>query len=142
MKAYRIRFFTEDNYHKYMSGYNNYICDYMTVNANSKEEAVAIAKTKKSGYRIDEFSVQDFETIQAREEKFKAWEEDQVTKRKQAQAKRKATEQRKAKEAGMTVKEYRAEIARKATVTKLTNEIAELEKEIERKKAALKRISR
>ena len=141
MKAYRVIFFTEDNYNKYMSGSNNYDSDCMSVNADSKEEAIAKAKAKKPGYVIHEHAVEDFETIQTREENFKAWVENKATKEKQAQAKRKATEQKKAEEAGLTVKEYRAEIARKATITRLTNEIAELEKEIKRKKAALKRIS-
>ena len=142
MTAYRVIFFTEDNYNKYMCGSNDYDSDCMSVNADSKEEAIAIAKAKKPGYIIHEPAVEEFEVIQAREERFKAWADNQATKEKQAQAKRKATEQRKAAEAGLTVKEYRAKIARKATITRLTKEIAELEKEIKRKKAALKRISR
>ena len=142
MTTYRITIFTEDNYHKYMSGYNNYDSKYVYIAANSKEEAMALCQTQNPGYIINKFSVKDVETIQAEEEKFKAWEENKATKEKQAKAKRKATEQKKAEEAGLTVKEYRAEIARKATITRLTNEIAELEKEIKRKKAALKRISR
>lgn len=142
MTTYRMTIFTEDNYHRYMSGYNNYNSEYIYIAANSKEEAIAIAQTQRPDYIVNKFSVKDVETIQAEEEKFKAWEEEKAIKEKQAKERRKATEQKNAEKAGLTVKEYRAEKARKAKITRLTNEIAELEKEIERKKAALKRISR
>ena len=132
--------FTEDSYHKYMAGYNDYHSEYIYIAANSKAEAIAIAQTQRPGYIVDKFSVKDVETIQAEEEKFKAWTEHQAIKEKQAKEKRKATEQKNAEKAGLTVKEYRAEKARKATITRLTNEIAELEKELKRKKAALQRI--
>lgn len=140
MTTYRVTIFTEDNYHKYMCGYNNYNSEYIHITANSKEEAIAIAQAKYPDYVVNTYAVKDVETIQAEEEKFKVWAENKAIKEKQAKEKRKATEQKNAEKAGLTVKEYRAEKARKATITRLTNEIAELEKELKRKKATLKRI--
>lgn len=140
MTTYRVTIFTEDNYHKYMCGYNNYDSEYIHITANSKEEAIAIAQVKYPGYVINKYAVKDVETIQAEEEKFAAWAKNKAIKEKQAKERRKATEQKNAEKAGLTVKEYRAEIARKATITRLTNEIAELEKELKRKKTTLKRI--
>ena len=140
MTTYRVAIFTEDNYNKYMCGYNNYDSEYIHIAANSKEEAIAIAQARYPGYVVNTYAVKDVATIQAEEEKFDAWAKNKAIKEKQAKEKRKATEQKNAEKAGLTVKEYRAEIARKATITRLTNEIAELEKELKRKKAALKRI--
>lgn len=138
MTTYRVERFTEKDYHNYMTGGYNYRSEDVYVEANSKEEA--IARAQKAGYIINEYSVKTVEEIEERERKFKEWEANQEAKAKAAKAKREATEARKAAEAGMTVAEYRKEKARKATITRLEREIANMEKELENKKRALKRI--
>lgn len=138
MTTYRVTRFTEKDYNKYMCGYNNYNSEYIYVEANNKEEA--IARAQKAGYIVNEYSVETVEEIEERERKFKEWETNQEAKAKAAKAKREATEARKAAEAGMTVTEYRKEKARKATITRLEREIAEIEKELNNKKRTLKKI--
>ena len=73
------------------------------------------------------------ETAAEKEERYKK----EAAERK---AKKEAAEAKKAAEAGMTVKEYRAEKRRVALAKKLTKEIAEMEKELLRKKALLKEL--
>ena len=138
MTTYRVAIFTEEDYGKYMSGSNNYDNECVYVDANNKEEA--IKKAQRVGYIVHEPSVKTFEEIQEEEENYKTWVADRTKKEAQIQAKRKATEERKAQEAGLTVEEYRKEKARKATITRLEREIAEIEKELKRKKATLKRV--
>ena len=62
MTTYRVAIFTEDNYHKYMCGYNNYDSEYIHIAANSKEEAIAIAQAKYPGYVINKYAIKDAET--------------------------------------------------------------------------------
>ena len=66
--------------------------------------------------------------------------EEEAKKRAERKAKREANEAKKAAEAGLTVKEYRAERKRVALAKKVAKEIAELEAELARKKALLKKL--
>lgn len=66
--------------------------------------------------------------------------EEEAKKKAERKAKREANEAKKAAEAGMTVEEYKAECKRIALAKRLANEIAELEKELARKKALLKEL--
>lgn len=138
MTTYRVTRFTEKDYNNYMTGGYNYRSEDVYVEANNKKEA--IARAQKIGYIVNEYSVETVEEIEERERKFKEWETNQEAKAKAAKAKREATEARKAAEAGMTVTEYRKEKARKATITRLEREIAEMEKELNNKKRTLKKI--
>lgn len=86
-------------------------------------------------------------TIHARVEELpehtKTWTEiveEEAKKKAERKAKREATEAKKATEAGMTVEEYRAERKRIALAKRVANEIAELEAELARKKALLKKL--
>ena len=75
----------------------------------------------------------------------KTWDEiheEQKQKEAERKAKRKATEERKAAEAGLTVEEYRKEKAKKSTITRLKREIDELEKELAKKKAILEEVEK
>ena len=57
-------------------------------------------------------------------------------------AKKEAKERAKAEEAGLSLEEYRAEKKRLALVKKINKEIAELEKEIARKRAYLEKLNK
>lgn len=57
-------------------------------------------------------------------------------------AKRYAADEKKAREAGMTVEEYRKARARKAAITRTKNEIAALEKELGKKRKYLKKLDK
>ena len=59
-----------------------------------------------------------------------------------AAAKKEAKERAKAEEAGLSLEEYRAEKKRLALVKKINKEIAELEKEIARKRAYLEKLNK
>ena len=73
-------------------------------------------------------------------ETFAEWREEENRKKAARKAKKEANEARKAAEAGMTVEEYRAKCKRATLAKKVANEIAELEKELARKKALLKEL--
>jgi hypothetical protein len=53
MKIYRIEMMTEASYHNYMCGGNNYRVDYYDVEAESAEQAVAIAKQDNPSYYVN-----------------------------------------------------------------------------------------
>ena len=138
MTIYEVERMTDENYHMMMSGSNYYYSEIIKIKANNKEEANE--KAKKNGYVVIDNWTKSLEEIEAEDARIEAYLKKEEEKREKAKAKRKAAEERKAAEAGMTVEEYKKEKARKAKITRLENEIAELEEELKNKKAELKRL--
>jgi hypothetical protein len=56
MKIYRIEMMTLANYIEYMGGGYNYKVDYYDVEAETKEEAIAIAKKDNPNYHINTYA--------------------------------------------------------------------------------------
>ena len=53
MKIFRTEMMSETNYNEYMSGWNNYTIMYYDVEAETKEEAITIAKKDNPDYHIN-----------------------------------------------------------------------------------------
>ena len=56
MKIFRTEMMTESNYSTYMGGGYNYKVDYYDVEAETKEEAIAIAKKDNPDYYINTYA--------------------------------------------------------------------------------------
>lgn len=56
MKIFRTEMMTSGNYHEYMMGGYNYKVDYYDVEAETKEEAIAIAKKDNPNYHINTYA--------------------------------------------------------------------------------------
>lgn len=103
-----------------------------------KAEAEAFAVTQ-----IWVFNPDVHARVEELPEHTKTWAEtleEEAKKKAERKAKREANEAKKAAEAGMTVEEYKAERKRVALAKRVANEIAELEAELARKKALLKKL--
>lgn len=140
MTTYRIERMTDENYCIMMDGSYCYHSETLEIEANSKEEANE--KARKNGYVVMDNWTKSLEEIEAEDARIEAYLKKEEEKREKAKAKRKATEERKAAEAGMTVEEYRKEKARQKRIERLKNEIEELKKELENKKAELERLTK
>lgn len=136
MTTYTLEALTLDGYHAMMSGSTTFICPLIiTIEANSKEEAIAIAKVQYEGYVIHEEYVLSTEEIAEREAK-KLAREEQYRLEEEAKAIRKANnELAKAEAMGMTIeeyKEYKKEIAKRkryeSEIRKAKEKIKDLEK--------------
>lgn len=132
MTTYTLEALTINNYHEMMSG--NPMLAFpliITLEANSKEEAITIAKAQYKGYVINEKYVLSAEEIAEREVQ-KIAREEQYRLEEEAKAIRRANnELAKAEAMGMTLeeyKEYKKEIAnRKRYETEIKKAKAEIE---------------
>lgn len=140
MTTYRVERMTDEDYCRMMDGYYNYHVEKLEIEANSKEEASE--KARKNGYVVNEKWIRSLEEIEAENARIEAYLKKEEEKREKAKARKKANEERKASEAGMTVEEYRKEKARQAKIKRLEIEIEELKTKLENKKAELKRLTK
>lgn len=135
MKIYVVETMTNADYNSYMSGSHYYDVNKMHIEAETKEEAIAKAKTVAD--RVNEnyiLTVEELEAIERRKAEERAEEK---RKEEEAKAKRKAKEEAKAESFSLTVEEYRKAKANKSKISKYEREIKELEKELAYKKKAL-----
>lgn len=140
MATYRVERMTNSDYNIYMSGGYDYKMENILVEAETVEEA--IQKATKSGMVINKGYIKTLEEIKAEKEAKAKAEAERKAKAEKAKAKRKETELRKATEMGLTVEEYRKAKAHKATVTRVTKEIKELEKVLEQKRKYLAELTK
>lgn len=114
-----------------MRGDYLYDVENLDIEAETPEEAVN--KARANGYEIiNEGYVKTLEELEAKE---KAWREQRAAeeaKKEAAKAKREATEARKAEEAGMTLKEYRAERRRQGEIRRLQRILKETEEALKK----------
>lgn len=136
MTTYTLEALTLDGYHAMMSGSTMVAFPMViTIEANSKEEAIAIAKAQYEEYVINENYVLSAEEIAEREAQ-KLAREEQYRLEEEAKAIRKANnELAKAEAMGMTIeeyKEYKKEIAKRkryeSEIRKAKEKIKDLEK--------------
>lgn len=131
MKTYRVRRATTENFIKMMRGDYLYDVENLDIEAETPEEAVN--KARANGYEIiNEGYVKTLEELEAKE---KAWREQRASeeaKKEAAKVKREATEARKAEEAGMTLKEYRAERRRQGEIRRLQRILKETEEALKK----------
>lgn len=133
--TYIVQTMDNENYGKYMSGSYFYNMNELHIEAETKEEAIAIAKTR--AYHINESYVLTVEELEAIERRKAEERAEKKRKEEEAKAKRKAREEEKANSFSLTVEEYRKAKANKSKISKYEREIAELEKELAYKKKAL-----
>ena len=140
MNTYKVERMAENDYNNMMTGSLNYRVEKITVKAENKEEAIALAE--KAGYIVNKGYVKTLEELKEieneKEEARKAREEKEA----RAKAKKAEREAKKAEEAGLTIEEYRKEQNRKANIRRVEREIAELEKTLEEKKNYLAKLAR
>lgn len=72
MKIFRTEMMTESNYSTYMGGGYNYKVDYYDVEAETREEAIAIAKKDNPNYHVNTF------TREVEKKEFTATEKDKL----------------------------------------------------------------
>ena len=140
MATYRVERMTYADYDIYMSGGYHYEVESLFIKAETAEEA--IQKAEKPGMVVNKGYVKTLEEIKAEKEAKAKAEAERKAKEEKAKAKRKETELRKATEMGLTVEEYKKVKARKATITKVTREIEELERAIEQKRRYLAELTK
>ncbi len=138
MNTYRVERMKHADYIAYMGGAYNYDVEVVEVQAETAEEAAA--KAAAVGYTVNEGYIKTVEEIAAEDAAREAAYQARQEKAEARKEKRLATEMRKAQDAGMTVEEYRKAKARKAQITRLEREIAELEKQLANKKALLEKV--
>lgn len=134
---YYARYFTNAEANEYYGG-GHVISRLMVIEAESENEAIA---------KASEMLGNGYEVIKAEaESKIKAEEAEREARAKaeaeKAEAKKKVKAERekaKAEANGMSVEEYRKAKAKEANKKRLMREIAELEKELARKKALLEK---
>lgn len=136
MKKFVIEKMSVENYHKMMMGEYGYSFYTEVIEADTPEEAKAKAEALYPAFVINSYVVTLEEAeAKARAEKelaenFRRKEADQKQKRIEAEKRRAAAE-------GLSVEELRKARAKKAKITRLEKEIAELEKALAYKKRRL-----
>lgn len=130
MKTYRVTVITA-GLGAYMMGSDKYTIADVNIMADNAGDAIKIAE-RKHGYVINKKNVKTLEEL---EEERRAENEEIANiakKRADAAAKRKATEQKKAEELGMTLEEYRVDKWRKGEIKRLKKIIADAEEELKK----------
>ena len=128
INTYKITMVTKATANDYYNGAYNYESDIIRIKADNKDQAKEIATKKNADFVV--VKVEDVKEIEAREKAVaNAIAKDNERKAK-AQATRKANEEKKACEMGMTVAEYRKYKAIMSRKTKAENEIAKMQQQI------------
>lgn len=130
MKTYRVTVIIA-GLGNYMMGGDKYTIADVNIMADNAGDAIKIAE-RKHGYVVNKRNVKTLEEL---EEERRAENEEianEIKKRANAAAKRKATEQKKAEELGMTLEEYRVDKWRKGEIKRLKKIIADAEEELKK----------
>ena len=142
MKTYRIEMMDRGSYHEYMTGGYSYRVQYFEIEAETAEEALAIAKANNPNLVANEGYIRTVEELEAerkeREARWEAARKAEEEKKAKAKARKEERERAKAEELGLTVEEYRAKVkhekkvrAAEAEVERLKAELAKAEKYLE-----------
>ena len=128
MNTYEITMVTKATANDYFSGGYNYESDIVRIKADNKDQAKEIA-TKENADSVV-VKAEDVKEIEAREKAVANAIAKNNERKAKAQATRKANEEKKACEMGMTVAEYRKYKAIMSQKTKTENEIAKMQQQI------------
>ena len=128
MNTYEITMVTKVTANNYFSGGYNYESDIVRIKADNKDQAKEIATKKNANFVV--VKVEDVKEIEAREKAVANAIAKENERKAKAQATRKANEEKKACEMGMTVAEYRKYKAIMSRKTKAENEIAKMQQQI------------
>ena len=128
MNTYEITMVTKATANDYFNGGYNYDSNVVRITADNKDQAKEIATKENANFVV--VKVEDVKEIEATEKAVaNAIAKDKERKAK-AQATRKANEEKKAFEMGMTVAEYKKYKAIMSRKTKAENEIAKMQQQI------------
>ena len=128
MNTYEITMVTKATANGYFNGAYNYESNVVRITADNKDQAKEIATKENADFVV--VTIEDVKEIEAKEKAVaNAIAKDNERKAK-AQATRKANEEKKAFEMGMTVEEYRKYKAIMSRKTKVENEIAKMQQQI------------
>ena len=128
MNTYEITMVTKATANDYFNGGYNYDSNVVRITADNKDQAKEIATKENANFVV--VKVEDVKEIETKEKAVaNAIAKDNERKAK-AQATRKANEEKKAFEMGMTVAEYKKYKAIMSRKTKAENEIAKMQQQI------------
>lgn len=142
MKTYRIEMMDRYSYNEFMMGGYNYKVQYFEIEAETAEEALAIAKSNNPDLVANEGYIRTVEELEAerkaREARWEATRKAEEEKKAKAQARKEEKEKAKAEELGLTVEEYKAKVKHEkkvrtaeAEVERIKAELAKAEKYLE-----------
>ena len=136
MEKFVVQRMSQKDYGAMMSGgYSYHVIDEV-VEAESPEEALAKVKAEYPAYQINPY-VRTLEEVEAKKEADRRRAEEYQRREEEKKQKRVEAERRRAEAEGLTVEELRKQRAKKAKISKLSREIAELEKTLAYKRAQL-----
>ena len=139
MKTYRIEMMDKRSYNEYMTGGYNYTIQRFDIEAETPEEALAIAKNNNPNLIANEGYIRTVEELEAArkasEAEWEAYCKAKEEKKANAKARKEEREKVKAEELGLTVEEYRAKV-------KHEKKVRMAEAEVERLKAELAKAER
>ena len=128
MNTYEITMVTKATANDYFNGGYNYDSNVVRITADNKDQAKEIATKENANFVV--VKVEDVKEIETKEKAAaNAIAKDNERKAK-AQATRKANEEKKAFEMGMTVEQYKKYKAIMSRKTKAENEIAKMQQQI------------
>ena len=128
MNTYEITMVTKATANDYFNGGYNYESNVVRITANNKDQAKEIATKENANFVV--VTIENVKEIEAKEKAVaNAIAKDKERKAK-AQATRKANEEKKAFEMGMTVEQYKKYKAIMSRKTKAENEIAKMQQQI------------
>ena len=139
-KNYVVEMMTKRDFVNYMSGGYAYTIEKVEIVADTVENAIAIAEKTYVDMVVNKNYIKTVEEIAKAEEERVARVKAEEEKKANAKAKREQTEMNKAKALGLTVEEYRKEIAKERKIRTMEKQIAEMEKNLERMKKNLENI--
>ena len=136
MAKYRVEMMDKGSYDAYMMCRNDYTVQYFEIEAETAEEALAIAKNNNPELVANEGYVRTLEELETARKKREAdWEafcKAEEEKKARAKARKEEREKAKAEELGLTIEEYRAKVKHEKKVKKAEAEIERLKAELEK----------
>ena len=114
MMTYRVEMMDRGSYCDFMEGGHNYKVQYFEIEAETAEEALAIAKHNNPDLVANKGYIHTIEELEAeRKEREARWEatcKAEEEKKAKAKARKEEREKAKAEELGLTIEEYRAKV--------------------------------
>lgn len=140
MNTYRIEMMTKNDFNVFMAGGYFYQIREVDIEADTAEEAIAIAENNYFDMVINKGAVKTVEELLAMEAERQAFLKAEEERKARNKANREAREKAKAEALGLTVKEYRAKVRHDRKVRELEEKIAYLTKELEEAKGKLNKL--
>ncbi len=139
MEKFVVQRMSQKDYGAMLSGSYSYHVINETVEAETTEEAIAKVKAEHPDYQVNPY-VRTLEEVEAQKEAESKKAEEYQRREEEKKQKRVEAERRRAEAEGLTVEELRKQRAKKAKISKLNREIAELEKALAYKREQLERL--